>query len=213
MKPIPPKVMLFVDEYMKNNFNATQAAITVGYSSKWADRYACSLVEKYRDLIEARKAEVMATSKMTLEKWVKTVTALALYDPRKMFDKFGNPLEIPELGRVSGLALAGFEIEELYDGKGENRQKIGYARKVKLLDRTPYLLMLGKYLNAFPVKVPPLPDPQANRLNWQELSLEERLLLQAELTALIQRMRQRKLPVVISGEGHGGNGTGNGHAA
>ena len=174
MKPIPPKVMLFVDEYMKNNFNATQAAITVGYSSKWADRYACSLVEKYRDLIEARKAEVMATSKMTLEKWVKTVTALALYDPRKMFDKFGNPLEIPELGRVSGLALAGFEIEELYDGKGENRQKIGYARKVKLLDRTPYLLMLGKYLNAFPEKKNPvqLPAPSA-RYDVSRLTKEE----------------------------------------
>lgn len=111
---------------------------------------------------------------MTLEKWVKTVTALALYDPRKMFDKFGNPQEIPELGRVSGLALAGFEIEELYDGKGENRQKIGYARKVKLLDRTPYLLMLGKYLNAFPEKKNPiqLPAPSA-RYDVSRLTKEE----------------------------------------
>ena len=61
------------------------------------------------------------------------------------------------------MSVAGFEIDELYDGRGEDRQKIGYVRKYKLLDRTPYLLMLGKYLNAFPVAKPttqaPAPSP------------------------------------------------------
>lgn len=173
MRTITPKQQLFVDEYLKD-FNATQAAIRAGYSEKTAQEQGSQLLSKLMVYVEARKAELMEKSKMTLEKWVKTVTALALYDPRKMFDKFGNPLEIPELGRVSGLALAGFEIEELYDGKGENRQKIGYARKVKLLDRTPYLLMLGKYLNAFPEKKNPiqLPAPSA-RYDVTRLTKEE----------------------------------------
>ncbi len=80
---------------------------------------------------------------MPLDKWVETVSALAMYDPRKLFDKHGNPTEIPELSRLAAMTVAGFEIEELYDGRGEDRQKIGYVRKYKLLDRTPYLQMLG----------------------------------------------------------------------
>jgi len=61
---------------------------------------------------------------MPLDKWVETVSALAMYDPRKPFDVHGNPTEIPELSRVASMSVAGFEIEELYDGKGEGRQKI-----------------------------------------------------------------------------------------
>ena len=172
---LTPKQALFVEEYLKD-FNATQAAIRVGYSERRAMQTGHDLVRKREisEAIETRKAELMEKSKMSLEKWVKTVTALAIYDPRKMFDKFGNPQEIPELGRVSALAVAGFEIEELYDGKGENRQKIGYVRKVKLLDRTPYLLMLGKYLNAFPDKKATiqLPAP-SSRYDVSKLTKEE----------------------------------------
>jgi hypothetical protein len=49
---------------------------------------------------------------------------LAFYDPRKMFDTHGNCKEIPELSRLTSMAVAGFEIEELHDGKWETYQQL-----------------------------------------------------------------------------------------
>ncbi len=43
----------------------------------------------------------MAKSKMSLDKWMETVSALALYDVRQLFDVHGNPTEIPELSRLA----------------------------------------------------------------------------------------------------------------
>lgn len=148
-RKLTAKQELFVIEYAKD-FNASAAAIRAGYSARSADKIGFQLLEKTRTLIDEKKAQVIAKAQVSLEQWVQIVTKLALYDPRKLFDKFGNPQEIPELGRLSSLAIAGFEVEELFDGKGEDRKKIGYCRKVKLLDRTPYVMALGKYLGAFP---------------------------------------------------------------
>jgi phage terminase small subunit len=115
------------------------------------------------ELVEAPKAELMEKSQMTLEKWVKLVTALAFYDPRKLLDKFGNPIEIPELDELHAMAVEGYEHVEEFEGRGEARLQTGWTRKVKLLDQTPYVRMLGKYLNAFPItKQPIMLPPQTN---------------------------------------------------
>jgi hypothetical protein len=43
---------------------------------------------------------------------------------------------------------------------------------------------------------------------WESLPLEERLLLRAEVAAVIQRRLQaQKPPIIVSGNGHGGNGS------
>jgi hypothetical protein len=138
------------------------------------------------------------------------VTKLAMYDPRKMFDKFGNPMEVPDLGRLSGMALAGFEIEELFDGKGEERKKIGYVRKVKLLDRTPYIMALGKYLNAFPVKPSGPTEPNRGTLPLADLTLGDRLQLRDVIAKFIEDKSAEKTIQVVNGNGHKGT---NGHGA
>jgi len=180
-----PKQQRFVEEYLVD-LNATKAAKRAGYTGKHLRSTAYQLLHKTRHLIESRKTHLMAKSKMSLDQWVETVSALALYDARELFDVHGNPTEIPELSRFAAMSVAGFEIEELYDGKGEDRQKIGYVRKYKLLDRTPYLLMLGKYLNAFPdnkrgVLVSPPPSTQfdQSKLTNEEWETFKRIRLKA----------------------------------
>jgi hypothetical protein len=73
------------------------------------------------------------------------------------------------------MAVAGYEHFEEFEGKGEARVQTGWTRKVKLLDRTPYILMLGKYLNAFPItKQPIMLPPQTNpRYDLSKLTNEE----------------------------------------
>ncbi len=163
-KTLTPKTQLFVDEFLKD-FNGTQASIRAGCSERSAMQQAYDLLRKpeVAELLEAPKAELMEKSQMTLEKWIKLVTALAFYDPRKLFDKFGNPIEIPELDELHAMAVAGYEHVEKFEGRGEARLQTDWTRKVKLLDQTPYVRMLRKYHNAFPMtKQPIMLPPQTN---------------------------------------------------
>lgn len=156
VRPLTPKQALFVEEYLKD-FNASQAVLRAGYKTKNPDAFGSQLLSKTQSIVEQRKAELMAAKKLTLEQWVEKVTQLAFYDPRKLFDHHGNPIEIPELGDTEAACIAGFEIVEDFTkvkkaGGGEDAIPTGYTKKVKLLDRTPYIMALGKYLGAFPEK-------------------------------------------------------------
>ncbi|MDH5667835.1 MAG: terminase small subunit [Nitrospira sp.] len=200
-RKLTTKQELFVIEYAKD-FNATQAAIRAGYSARNADKTGPELLGKTREFIEEKKASAIAKANISLDQWVQIVTKLALYDPRKLFDKFGNPQEIPELGRLSAMAIAGFEVEELYEGEGKAKEKIGYCRKVKLLDRTPYVIALGKYLGAFPTAakhngVEPVNRPP--RFDPTNLTKDEWL----QMKQLYQKMQIRA--VTVETEAHNSN--------
>ena len=80
----------------------------------------------------------------------RTTNNAALYDLRKLLDRFGNPIEIPELDELHAMAVAGFEHVEEFEGRGEARLQTGWTRKVKLLDRTPYVPCSGNITMRFP---------------------------------------------------------------
>ena len=50
-------------------------------------------------------------------------------------------------------AISSLETLEEYEGYGEDREKIGDTQKVKLLDKTKALELLGKHLGMFKEKV------------------------------------------------------------
>ena len=175
-KPLTLKQEQFIIEYAKD-LNATQAAIRAGYTGRCINRTASQLLDKTRHILEERKAAVLAkrerTGIATLEQSLKLATAMAFYDPGKMYDAHGNPLEVPEMSAAHRRAVAGYEVEELFDGRGESRKKIGYVRKYKLADRAPYVHMLLRFHGAFPSKVAVVPSangsgPRFDTTNWND---------------------------------------------
>lgn len=98
--------------------------------------------------IKARVAEliqpVIAKAQMSREQWLEQIARVAMFDPRKMFDARGNPIEILELGENEAAALAGFECYEGFAGKGDDRKVSGYTKKFKLVDRLRALELYGK---------------------------------------------------------------------
>lgn len=95
--------------------------------------------------VTARVAELMqpviAKARLTREQWLERLARLIFFDPRKLFDSHGNPLEITELGDNEASAIAGFEF---FTGKGEERKPCGYTRKFKLADRLRALELYGR---------------------------------------------------------------------
>lgn len=98
--------------------------------------------------VTARVAELMqpviARAQLTREEWLARIARIVLFDPRKMFDSLGNPIEITELGDNEASAIAGFEFYEDFAGKGEDRKAVGYTRKFRLADRLKALELYGK---------------------------------------------------------------------
>ena len=98
------------------------------------------VIQRVKELL----APVIAQTRLTAERWQLELDRCALGDVRKMFDGHGNPLDIHALGDDEAPCIAGFEILEEFEGRGEDRTPIGYTRKYKLVDKLKALELAGK---------------------------------------------------------------------
>lgn len=74
---------------------------------------------------------------------------LAFFDPRKFFNPDGSPKHITDLDEDTAAALAGLEVQELFEGSGEQKYCYGLVKKIRLADKGMNHERLGKYLNLF----------------------------------------------------------------
>jgi phage terminase small subunit len=52
-----------------------------------------------------------------------------------------------------GKLLLGVEVDELFDGDGRDKEKVGETKKIKVEARTPALVALGRYFKLFTDKI------------------------------------------------------------
>jgi phage terminase small subunit len=139
--PLTHKKKIFIREYCVNGFNATQAALTAGYSAKTARSQGQRLLTKVdiRGAIKEYLDDVIEKYKDTLEyEIVKVYKILAFYDPSDIIDVKGALIvkDLEDLGELS-IVIKG--IEKTY--------KDGYeVIKVKLADREDALKQLAAYM-------------------------------------------------------------------
>lgn len=142
---------LFVDAYLTNGRNQTQAAIACGLSPISASRLAVRYM-RHPDVIAAiavRSAELNAKFNLSIERTLQEVARIAYADPRKFFRADGSLIPINELDDDAAAAMASFEIEELFDGRGDDRVKIGELKKLKAWDKNSALEKAMKYHGLF----------------------------------------------------------------
>lgn len=153
-KNMTKKQEIFVAEYL-TDLNATRAAIAAGYSKKGAEQTGSVLLRnpKVAELIATKSEKRLQKLEISAEKVLQEIAKLAFFDPRKLFDKEGRPLSVPELDDDTAMAVAGLEVYEEYSGQGEDRKAIGLTRKIKIADKGINLERLGKHLKLFTDKV------------------------------------------------------------
>ncbi len=150
MSDLAPKHQRFVEEYLVD-LNATQAAIRAGYTAATANRQASRLLSNadIQEAITAGRARLSRKTGITQERVLAEYAKLAFVDPRKLYREDGRPVPIPELDDDTAAAVAGVEVSEEYEGKGEARQFVGYTRKVKLADKKGALDSIARHLGMF----------------------------------------------------------------
>lgn len=140
---------LFVAEYLKD-LNAAQAAIRAGYSAKTARQQGhrlltkADIAEAVAKAVETRSAEVKTDADWLLARFRAESDADIgdlYYDDNTL-----KPVkEWPKIWR-QGLVV-GLEVEQMFEGTGDQRTQVGIITKIKHSDRAKRLEMLGRHVN------------------------------------------------------------------
>jgi phage terminase small subunit len=132
--------------------NGTRAAIAAGYSERSAAQQASELlrIPKVRALIDGHVSRLAEKADLKAERVIRGLCCSAFFDPRKLFNADGSLKQVAELDDETAGALAGMEVEKLYEhfGKG-NAKEVGTITKIKFKDSIRALELLGKHFKMF----------------------------------------------------------------
>lgn len=131
---------VFVQAYMANGHNATQAAITAGYSAKTAYSQGQRLlkhVEVSGQLAEMAR-EAGKAAGLTIERVLEEVRRLSFSDPRKLFRRDGTPIPIAELDENTAAMISAIEVDAT-----------GRLKRIRLWDKNAALEKAMKHLGLF----------------------------------------------------------------
>lgn len=150
-KPPAPKLLprerRFVREYLVD-FCGSRAIVRAGFKGERPDVAAAKMLAKpaVRAALEERQRQVEARLDITVERVLKEQAAIAFSDPRALFDENGAMKPVHELDDAAAAALAAIEVEELFEGSGESRERVGRLHKVKRWDKQKALEHLSRFL-------------------------------------------------------------------
>lgn len=147
----------FCDEYLID-LNATRA-YKVAYprckKEETANAASSRMLRnvKVQEYISAKQKEIEERTEVTQDMVIKELSKIAFLDIRKLYTEDGLLKNISDMDNDTAGAISSLETLEEYEGYGDNRERIGDTRKVKLLDKTKALELLGKHLGMFKEKV------------------------------------------------------------
>ena len=168
------KQLAFVAQYCIDR-NATQAAIHAGYAPKNARITASQLLTKPNIQAELnKKLNVIAKrNDITVDRIVQELTRIGTVDIRDAFDENGNLKPIKEIPEDVARAIAGIEVDDLFEGSGREKEKIGYTRKIRLTDKVRALETLGKHFKMFGSQEAPRSPEQHLHLHFEDKNTNE----------------------------------------
>jgi phage terminase small subunit len=128
---------LFVEHYIANGRNATEAAKASGYSPRTAYAAGARLL-KYVEIakaIEQRGSEALDQAKLTADEVLTSQARAVNFDPRKLCRPDGS-FKLPhELDDDTALALNAVKMKPIVVGSGEKAKVIAYEIEYKACDR------------------------------------------------------------------------------
>lgn len=149
-----PKQSAFCAEYLID-LNATQAAIRAGYSARTARSVGAENLTKPD--IQAEVSRLIGERSKRVEVSADTVIAellrLAMTDIGQAFNEDGSLKAIHKMPEDIRRAIAGVDVFEEFEGRGEDRDQIGWTKKIRFWDKNKALEMLGRHLKMFTDKL------------------------------------------------------------
>lgn len=134
---------LFIAAYLDNGGNATQAAISAGYSAKTADQQGSRLLKdvKIKAAIKLKAVAVLEKFDLSIDRTLKEIARVAYSDPRRFYRADGSIKAMHELDDDTAATIASVEVDILrQDGAA-----VGETVKIKQWDKNAALEKAMKY--------------------------------------------------------------------
>lgn len=138
---------VFIEAYLSNGENISQAALAAGFSPKSAPSQGSRLLKnaKTQQELKVRRAQLLAVYQLTTERTLREIARIAYADPRKFYRLDGTLKPITELDDDAAAAVASLESDEITAGESV----IGATRKLKFWDKNQALEKAMKHLGAY----------------------------------------------------------------
>ncbi|EDS0974539.1 terminase small subunit [Salmonella enterica] len=152
-KPLTAMQEAYAQEYTKCPENQTQAAINAGFSPNTAAVKASVMMRDER--IQKRIAELMEERNKRLRVSADYVLLrLVEIDQMDVMDILNDDMSIKpvsEWPKVWRQYLTWFELADMFEGRGDEKELVGILKKIKWPDKVKNLELIGKHVdvNAF----------------------------------------------------------------
>ncbi|HAW5638291.1 TPA: terminase small subunit [Escherichia coli] len=152
-KPLTAMQEAYCQSYIKTPENQTQAAINAGFSPNTAAVKASVMMRDER--IQKRIAELMEDRNKRMRVSADYVLMrLVEIDQMDVIDILNDDMSIKpvsEWPKVWRQYLTGFELADMFEGRGDEKELVGILKKIKWPDKVKNLELIGKHVdvNAF----------------------------------------------------------------
>ncbi|EPA0058718.1 terminase small subunit [Enterobacter cloacae] len=152
-KPLTAMQEAYCQSYIKSPENQTQAAIDAGFSPNTAHVKASVMMRDER--IQKRIAELMEErNKRNRVSADYVLMRLVEIDQMDVIDILNDDMSIKpvsEWPKVWRQYLTGFELADMFEGRGDEKELVGILKKIKWPDKVKNLELIGKHVdvNAF----------------------------------------------------------------
>lgn len=142
---------LFIEAFIANGGNATQAAISAGYSEKTAYSQGNRLLKdvEIKQQLSKRQEKLALKYSLDTESVLQELARMVYADPRRAFGPDGALLPVKEWPDDVAAMVASVEVDALYEGSGKDRKQIGVTQKVKFWDKNSAIEKAMKHLGQF----------------------------------------------------------------
>jgi phage terminase small subunit len=151
-----PKQQRFVEEYLID-LNGKQAAIRAGYSEPTAEVTASRLLSnvKVSAAVDEQRAKRAERTKIDADYVLNRLVEIDQMDVLDIMDDKMNLKPVHAWPPVWRRYLSGFDVAEMFEGRGDDREMVGILKKIKWPDKVKNLELLGKHVGvqAFKDKV------------------------------------------------------------
>lgn len=148
VKKLPARKELFCHEYIID-LKAGPAAIRAGYSSKTAYSKGPRLLQE-PDVLE--RINILKSDRVKTLGIDANYVLLRLYeiDQMDVADILREDMSIKNVSEWPAVwrrYLSGFDMAEMFEGKGDDREMVGILKKIKWPDKIKNLELLGKHIS------------------------------------------------------------------
>lgn len=129
----------------------TDAYREVYPDAKRPDVSACKLMARpeIRDAISERTEQAIARAGVRNVRVLEELAAIAFLDPAELFDEHGALREVRGMDPKVRRALLALDVEDIFTGRGEDRERVCRLHKIRLQPKIEALKALGQHLKMF----------------------------------------------------------------